>query len=44
MNRHRTHQIDELAQRALRDALPTTWVPNKQENDYAKDYLIEIGE
>jgi hypothetical protein len=44
MNKHRTHQIDDLAQRILRDALPPTWVPNRQENDYAKDYLVEIGE
>jgi hypothetical protein len=44
MKRHRTHQIDELAQRVLRDALPPTWVPNEQHNDYAKDYLVEIGE
>ncbi len=44
MQRHRTHQIDELAQRVLRDALPSTWVLNEQHNDYGKDYLVEIGE
>src|SRR4051794_22299563 len=44
MNKHRTHQIDELAQRVFRDALPATWVPNEQHKDYAKDYVVEIGE
>src|SRR4051794_40378527 len=44
MNKHRTHQIDDLAQRVLRDALPPAWVPNEQTNDYGKDYLVEIGE
>ncbi len=44
MNKHRTHQIDDLAQRFLRDALPPTWVPNEQHRDYGKDYLVEIGE
>lgn len=44
MKRHRNHQIDELAQRVLRDALPPTWVLNEQHNDYGKDYLVEIGE
>ena len=44
MNKHRSHQIDELAQRVLRDSLPLTWVPNRHDKDYAKDYLIEIGE
>ena len=44
MNKHRSHQIDNLAQQFLWSALPVTWVPNKQENDYAKDYLVEIGE
>jgi len=44
MQKHPTHQIDDLAQRVLRDALPPTWVLNDQHNDYGKDYLIEIGE
>ena len=44
MKRHRTHQIDELAQRIFKNALPPTWVVNKQENDYAKDFHVEIGE
>ena len=44
MNKHRTHQIDDLAQRVFRDALPTSWVPNEQHKDYGKDYLVEIGE
>lgn len=44
MNKHRTHQIDDLAQRVLRDALPPSWVPNEQHNDYGKDYLVEVGE
>lgn len=44
MQKHRTHQIDDLANRVLIDALPLSWVANKQEKDYAKDYLVEIGE
>jgi len=44
MKKSRTHQIDDLAQRFLRDALPPTWVINDHFNDYAKDYLVEIGE
>ena len=44
MKRSRTHQIDELAQQFLRAALPATWVVNEQPKDYAKDYLVEIGD
>jgi len=44
MNKHRTHQIDDLAQRVFREALPPTWVANEQHHDYGKDYLVEIGE
>jgi hypothetical protein len=44
MKRHRSHQIDERAQRAFREALPPMWVANEHRNDYGKDYLIEIGE
>lgn len=31
--KHRTHQIDDLAQGVLQDALPASWVPNKQKSD-----------
>jgi hypothetical protein len=44
MKRPRSHQIDELAQRRFRDAIPPTWVVNKQENDYGIDYHVQIGE
>ena len=44
MNKHPTHQIDDLAQRVFRDALPPSWVPNEQHKDYGKDYLVEVGE
>jgi len=45
MDRPRQHDIDELAQRVLRNALPPSWISNDQsKNDYAKDYLYEIGE
>jgi Domain of unknown function (DUF4365) len=44
MKRPKSHQIDELAQRVFRDSLPPTWVVNAQSDDYAKDYLVEIGE
>jgi len=44
MNKHRTLQIEDLAQRMFRDALPPAWVPNEQHKDYGKDYLVEIGE
>jgi hypothetical protein len=44
MNKHRSHQIDDLAQRFFCDSLPPTWVPNEQHKDYGKDYLVEIGE
>ncbi len=44
MQKHRTHQIDDLAQRVLPDALAPTWVLNEQHNDYGKDYLVEVGE
>lgn len=43
MKRPRSHQIDEEAQRVFQNALPSSWVVNKQENDYAKDYLVEVG-
>jgi hypothetical protein len=44
MQRPRSHQIDEKAQRIFRSALPETWVLNEPQRDYAKDYLVEIGE
>jgi hypothetical protein len=44
MNKHRTHQIDDLAQQILHAALPPSWVPNEQHRDYGKDYIVEIGE
>src|SRR5262249_21215647 len=42
--RHRTHQIDELAQQYFRANIPVTWTYNEQGNDYGKDYLVEVGE
>ena len=44
MKRHRTHQIDELAQRVFRAAIPETWHYNEQQHDYGKDYLVEVGD
>jgi hypothetical protein len=44
MKRPRSHQIDELAQRVFRDALPAAWACNPHVTDYGKDYLVEIGE
>src|SRR5262245_22247915 len=44
MQRPRAHQIDEQAQVILRAAFPSTWVLNEQYKDYAKDYLVEMGE
>ena len=44
MKRPRSHQIDELAQRVLKFALPPVWVVNDHTNDYGKDYLIEIAD
>jgi Domain of unknown function (DUF4365) len=42
MRRPPAHQIDELAQRILRNAVPSTWVVNQHYNDYGKDFLVEI--
>jgi hypothetical protein len=42
MNRPEKHQIDEAAQRILRNALPHDWVLRKKDPDYAIDYEIEI--
>jgi len=44
MQRHRTHQIDELAQQFFRAAIPVTWSYNEQTHDYGKDYLVEPGD
>lgn len=44
MQRHRTHQIDELAQQYFRATLPVTWSYNEQTRDYGKDYLVEPGD
>ena len=44
MKKPRSHQIDELAQRFFRNALPTAWTYNEQHRDYGKDYLVEIGD
>ena len=44
MKRGRTHQIDELAQRYLRDTIPATWIYNEHKHDYGKDYLVEPGD
>jgi hypothetical protein len=43
MKRPKQHQIDELAQRVFRDALPAEWVAREQRPDYGIDYLVEIG-
>ena len=44
MRRHITHQIDQLAQQVFQAIIPTWWVFNEHKNDYAKDYLVEIGD
>jgi hypothetical protein len=43
MKRPRNHQIDTAAQLVFREALPLAWVINEHGADYAKDYLVEIG-
>lgn len=43
MKRPKSHQIDELAQRIFRDAIPQSWVVNEQHEDYGIDYLVQIG-
>lgn len=37
------HEIDELAQRAFRAALPPGWVVDTYTNDYAKDFMVEVA-
>ena len=44
MKRHRTHQVDEAAQRILRELLPPAWLLNEQQRDYGRDYLAETAE
>ena len=43
MERPQAHQINELAKRIFKNALPPTWVVNEQFDDYGIDYLVEIG-
>ena len=43
MKRSPSHQIDEQAQQFLKKTLPLDWAIAKQDPDYAKDYVIEIG-
>lgn len=42
LQRPESHQIDELAQRVLRNSLPESWVINEHHKDYGKDYLVEV--
>jgi hypothetical protein len=44
MKRHSAHQIDELAQRVLHNAVPPSWLVNEHYIDYGKDYLVEVGD
>jgi hypothetical protein len=45
MKKHRTHQTDEDAQYVFLPSLPLPWGKNElKQNDYGKDYLIEIGD
>ena len=44
MKRHKNHQIDERARHVFQEGLPPSWVLNEQLRDYAKDYLVEIGD
>lgn len=40
--RPKQHVIDECAQRIFRAAMPPEWVINPLDNDYCKDYLVEV--
>lgn len=42
MERPLSHEIDELAQRVFRAALPAQWIVNEQRHDYGKDYVVEL--
>lgn len=44
MKRPRQHEIDEDAQTILRVALPKAWVCEEYDEDYAKDFSIELVE
>ena len=44
MLRPESHQIDELAQRILKDKLPPQWVLREQRPDYGIDFHIEPSE
>ena len=44
MNKHPNHQIDDRAQLIFHEACPPSWVRNEHSRDYAKDFLVEIGE
>src|ERR1051325_10817525 len=44
MQRALTHQIDEEARRVLKNALPSSWVLNELNNDYGKDYHLELSD
>lgn len=44
VKRPKAHQIDDRAQAILRELLPHSWVSNDQRNDYAKDFLVEVGD
>jgi hypothetical protein len=42
MQRTTAHQIDKTAQNVLHNCLPASWIINKLDEDYAKDYHVEI--
>ncbi|HUB27915.1 MAG TPA: DUF4365 domain-containing protein, partial [Tepidisphaeraceae bacterium] len=44
MKRPLQHQIDELAQRVFKAALPPGWVHREQKPDYGIDYLVEVAD
>ena len=44
MKRPRSHEIDELAQRIFRVALPPEWIPREQKPDYGIDYTVDVYE
>jgi hypothetical protein len=44
MEKHVNHQIDELAQRVLTNALPKSWVVNSFQKDYGKDYHVDVAD
>lgn len=42
--RPRQHEIEEESNRAFTSALPSAWVPRRQEPDYGVDFTVEIFE